>query len=142
MNEQLRELYNEYLNHSDAERVQTAQAATAVVAKFLNEAGLSNEQSFAFFMNIVRLFVSADRNCSEEEADLFNAVMGTSLSFEQFYNLTNGGADPEFVAFMDELIDSLPEEVKVDVCTFGLTILCADGNLTGAEQAFFEKILG
>lgn len=142
MNEQLRELYNEYLNHSDAERVQTAQAATAVVAKFLNEAGLSNEQSFAFFMNIVRLFVSADRNCSEEEADLFNKILDTNVSYEDFFNATNGGASPEFIKAMDEIIDSMPEDPKVAVCILGLTFLAADGELSQAEADVFERILG
>ena len=68
--------------------------------------------------------------------------MGTSLTFEQFYNLTNGSSDPAFIQMMDELIDTLPDDIKVDVCTFGLTILAADDTITGAEQALFEKILG
>ena len=136
------ELYREYVNHSPAQRVAVAQRAAANVLRALEEGGVEDEVKFGFLTNVVKLFVSADRNCSAEEADLFNAVMGTSLSFEQFYNLTNGGGDPKFIQTMDEIIDSLPDEVKVDVCTFGLTILCADDKITGAEQAVFEHILG
>ena len=136
------ELYQEYVNHSPAQRVSVAQKAAANVLRALQEGGIDDETRFSFLTNVIKLFVSADRNCSQEEADLFNAVMGTSLSFEQFYNLTNGGGDPKFIQAMDELIDALPDEVKVDVCVFGLTILCADDKLTGAEQVIFEHILG
>lgn len=142
MNEQLRELYNQYLNQSEAERVAVAQSATSVVAKFLNEAGLDQEQSFAFFMSIVRLFVSADRNCSQEEADLFNKLLDTNVSYDDFFNATNGGANPEYIKAMDDLIDSMPEEPKLAVCILGLTFLAADGELTQAETDVFERILG
>ena len=104
--------------------------------------GIDDDTTFNFLTNVIKLFVSADRNCTELECKLFNDVMGTSLTYEQFYNLTNGGSDPEFVQAMDELIDALPDEAKVDVCTFGLTIIAADDTITGAEQALFEKILG
>lgn len=142
MNEQLKELYNQYLNHSNEERIQVAQAACGVLVQFLKEAGLDEEQSFAFFMNVVRLFVSADRSCSEEEADLFNEILGANVSYEDFFNATNGGANPEFIKAMDELIDSMPEDPKIATCVLGLTFLAADGELTQAEVDVFERILG
>lgn len=142
MNEQLKSLYNEYLNHSDAERIEIAQSATAVLAKFLKEAELDEKQSFSFFLNVVRLFVSADRNCSTKEADLFNKILRTDISYEDFFEATNGGANPEFVKAMDEIIDSMPEEPKLATCVLGLTFLAADGELTPAEVEVFERILG
>ena len=139
---EFRELYQKYVNQSHEERVNVAQRAAANVLGALKDGGIDDEITFNFLTNVIKLFVSADRNCTEAECRLFNDVMGTSLSYEQFYNLTNGGSDPEFVKAMDELIDSLPDDSKVDVCTFGLTIIAADDTITGAEQALFERILG
>ena len=137
-----RDVYQQYVNHSHAQRVSVAQKAAANVLGALKDGGIDDDVTFNFLTNLIKLFVSADRNCTEGECRLFNDVMGTSLTFEQFYNLTNGGSDPAFIQMMDELIDTLPDDIKVDVCTFGLTILAADDTITGAEQALFEKILG
>lgn len=138
---EFRELYQQYANQSHEQRVDIAQKAAANVLVALKDGGVDDDTTFAFLTNVIKLFVSADKNCTELECKLFNDVIGTSLTYEQFYNLTNGGSDPEFIKMMDDLIDSLPEEVKVDVCTFGLTIVAADDTITGAEQALFEKIL-
>ena len=139
---EFRELYQQYVNQSHEQRVSVAQRAAGNVLMALKDANVEDEITFNFLTDLIKLFVSADKNCSEEECQLFNDVMGTSLSYEQFYNLTNGGSDPAFVQTMDEIIDSLPDDVKVDVCTFGLTIIAADDTITGAEQSLFEKILG
>ena len=139
---EFRELYQQYVNQSHAQRVDIAQRAAGNVLVALKEGGVEDDITFNFLTDLIKLFVSADKNCTEAECQLFNDVMGTSLSYEQFYNLTNGGSDPAFVQTMDEIIDSLPDDVKVDVCTFGLTIIAADDTITGAEQSLFEKILG
>ena len=139
---EFRDLYQQYVNQSHSQRVAVAQKAAASVLSALKEGGIDDDTTFNFLTNVIKLFVSADRNCTELECKLFNDVLGTSLTYEQFYNLTNGGGDPSFIQAMDELIDTLPDEVKVDVCTFGLTIIAADDTITGAEQALFEKILG
>lgn len=139
---EFRELYQQYVDHSHEQRVAVAQKAAANVLSALEQGGVEDEVKFSFLTNVIKLFVSADKNCTELECKLFNDVLGTSLTYEQFYNLTNGGSDPQFIQAMDEIIDSLPDEVKVDVCTFGLTIIAADDTITGAEQALFEKILG
>lgn len=139
---EFRELYQQYVNHSHEQRVAVAQKAAANVLAALDQGGIEDEVKFSFLTNVIKLFVSADKNCTELECRLFNDVLGTSLTYEQFYNLTNGGSDPQFIQAMDELIDALPDEVKVDVCTFGLTIIAADDTITGSEQAIFERILG
>ena len=137
-----RDVYQKYVNLDHNQRVAVAQKAAGNILGALKDSNVDDEVIFNFLTDLIKLFVSADKNCTEEECRLFNDVIGTSLSYEQFYNLTNGGSDPEFIQYMDELVDSLPEEVKVDVCTFGLTIIAADDTITGAEQALFEKILG
>ena len=141
MNAQLKEIYQNYLKQSEQERIAVAQNATAAIAGFLTESGLSSKESLNFYLNIIRLFVSADRRCSQEEVDLFNKILGLSYSYEDFFNLTNGGANPEFVKVMDDIIDTMPEEPKIAVCVLGLTFLAADGELKENEIEIFEKIL-
>ena len=137
-----RDVYQKYVNLDHNQRVAVAQKAAGNILGALKDSNVDDEVIFNFLTDLIKLFVSADKNCTEAECQLFNDVMGTSLSFEQFYNLTNGGSEPGFVKGMDEIIDALPEDVKSDICTFGLTILAADDTITGSEQALFEKILG
>ena len=141
MNAKLQDIYSNYLNQSEEERITVAQKATAAIAGFFSESGLTQKESLNFYINIVRLFVSADRRCSQQEVNLFNKILGADYSYEDFFNLTNGGSNPEFVKAMDDIIDTMPEEPKIAVCVLGLTFLAADGELKESEIDIFERIL-
>ena len=135
------ELYKEYVNYDHAQRVEIARTAAGRILAALEQNGIEDEIKFSFLIDIVKLFVSADKKCSESECELFNDVIGTSLSYEQFFHLTNGGADPHFIAGIDNIIDSLSGDIKAEICFFGLTILCADDTFTQEEREIFEKII-
>ncbi|MCR4911770.1 MAG: hypothetical protein K5925_04535 [Bacilli bacterium] len=141
MNAKLQDIYSNYLNQTEEERIAVAQKATAAIAGFFSESGLTQKESLNFYINIVRLFVSADRRCSQQEVNLFNKILGVDYSYEDFFNLTNGGSNPEFVKAMDDIIDTMPEEPKIAVCVLGLTLLAADGELKESEIDIFERIL-
>ena len=143
MSDELRNLYVQFVNHSEEERVALARDAAGAVFSFLATTSLSKEEQLDFFVKCVALFVSADRLCSESEYKLFKAIFDdVDFTYEEFFNLTNGGADPNFVEALDELIDSMPAEAKTALCVLGLTFLASDDNLTPDEPRLFEKIIG
>ena len=144
MNEELRNIYQTYLDAPAADRIEIAKQSFGVVAHFCQEQGLSDEDGLNFILNCIRLFVSADRKCSETEYRLFLDMTGMSedqFTVENFYEMTNGGSDPEFINALDEVIDSMDDDAKLALCQLGLAFLSSDGQLTSTEIAIFEKIL-
>lgn len=141
MNPQLKEVYDTYKNHSDSERIQAARNAAGYLVSYEKGLGKEDKDVLVFLLQIVRLFVSADRTCSEEEAKLFNDITGWTISYDEFFDFTNGGASSDFVSYMDAEIDAMEEEAKLAVCVLGLTFLASDGEIEPSEMALFEKIL-
>ncbi|MBQ9369704.1 MAG: hypothetical protein IJU10_01365, partial [Clostridia bacterium] len=92
-------------------------------------------------LGYIALFVSADRVCSAEEYQLIKSIYNLDLSYEDFYKLSNGGASGDFITVMDKMADSLDDDLKMNICLFGLCILVSDNKLTQAEYDLFIRIL-
>lgn len=137
----IQDIYRDFLNHSESERLELARNAAGVVIRFLGETGLTDEQQLNFFFSAVGLFIAADGKVTAEEARLFNSLLGTQLSQQDLANGFANSSSVEFINAMDEIIDSMPEDDKTALCILGLTFLTSDGELTQREVAVFEKIL-
>ena len=144
MNEELRNIYQAYLDAPESDRVQLAQEAFGIVARFCHDQGLSDEDGLNFVLNSIKLFVAADRRVSEAEYKLFlqmTNLQPADFDAQTFFEMVQGGSDPEFIQGMDEIIDSMADDAKLALCTMGLAFLTSDGQLTAAELQVFEKIL-
>jgi len=109
--------------------------------KGLKEDGLKSDQIDSFVLNTIKLFVSADSRCTEEEYELINAIMPLNLTFDEFFDKTNNGRNQEFVNSFDEFIDNANDDLKEAVCLFGVAILASDGKVNYVEQNLLEKII-
>lgn len=103
--------------------------------------GFSEEMASGKICDCIRLFVSADRKCSQEEYCLINDIYEfTDMSYDEFFDFSNGGADPRFIAAMDAFIDALDSELKYYICLFGLCLLVSDDKVTREEYALLKRI--
>ena len=141
MAKSIKQMRQEIVNMSDSEKVSMAQSAVDDILAAMRPR-LTSDEYVGFIANVIKLFVSADRNCTEKEYNFICRVYDLNMSYRDFYNMTNRGADSSFVRAMDDFIDSLPDSAKYPICLFGLCILASDDTITVAEQELFHRILG
>ncbi len=138
----IKELMQVVVNKSFEERVELAKKSVSeMVNGFIDDYGLDEEQVTTLIVNIVVLFLSADKKLTEDEYKMVIAVLGANVSFEELNDLVTDNKGEEFEKDVDELIDSLNTELKTSVCFFGLCILAADDTISVAEQKLFNRIL-
>ena len=135
-----RQLMQDVVDATTEERIALGKQALNDTLEVLVKNGISPEDTTKIVLGLLRVFVSADRECNYEEYELFNAITGIPLREEEFYELTNGGSDPEFVQAIDDVIDCLSVSEKAPICLFGLTIMASDDELTPEEQELFTKL--
>ena len=135
------DVFEQFLALSHGERVQAGKRAASEILGYCQSQGLNDKDSLAFFCSVTRLFVSVDRSCEQGEYDLFVDVTGFEISPQEFFELTNHGADPEFVKAMRELIASMSEEARTAVAVFGACICSADGDVNSEERRMIASIL-
>ena len=137
----IKEIMQEVVNLDFNEKVILGKNALSDIISTLKKHDISDDNKASFIFALIKLFVSADKRCSEVERKLVNAIADLDISYDDFYEFTNNGADPKFVEEFDDLIDTLNDEEKNSICIFGLCILSADDTITAAEQQLFLKIL-
>ncbi|MBP5404403.1 MAG: hypothetical protein J6Y74_00415 [Clostridia bacterium] len=137
----LDDLINKVGNMSNEDRVDLGNNCVAQLQSGFREMGFDQEKIGFLMQNFIRLFVSADRKCSVAEYEFIKSIYNFGLSYDEFYDSTNGGADPEFITLMDQLADSMSEDMKTALCMFGLCILVSDHKITEEEFKLFIRIV-
>lgn len=137
----INDLINQSKSMSMEQRVSIAHQATDAIITQLKKLEISTEAITAFLINIFKLFVSGDKKTRKEEYILFKTLFNLDIDTDTFFDLTNYGSDEKFVAQIDDLVDSSPNEVAVAVATLGILIITADGEVTDAEKTLLERIL-
>lgn len=141
MDEKLKSMLQEILDMNHAEKVNLGRECVDQILSGMKEVGITGDDYSNFIIWIIKLFVSADKACSQEEYDLICDIYDMNISSQDFFDMTNGGADPDFINGLDEMIDSLDSKTKSAICMFGTLIMASDGTLTVAEQQLLLKIL-
>ena len=114
--------------------------AAEVLSRAFEDRGIADDDFVEFTIYLVRLGVSADRMLTQAEYDLWHNAFRVALSPQQFHDMTNGGAAPEFIEKMDQLVDSLDEETKKAACTIVMCFIAIDGEVTDTEFDLLVKL--
>ena len=142
MSERLDEIYNNYLNMDEATRIGRSKiAASKILYYLIHTAELTKKESVVILVAMIRLFVAYDKLVTEEECALFNKVIGTEFTLEQFKSIIDTDLNEERVNEMDAIIDEFPVILKGEVCVLGLAFIASDGSISEEEKAIFEKVL-
>ena len=138
--------FNEYcqslVDMSMDQRIELGTGAFAKVYGALKEAGVSEDNCASVVIALIKAGVSGDFSCSAEELELYNGIFSDNMSYEDFYNMTNGGGAPSFVNNLDELVDNFPADVKFAAVTLVGLFLASDDRLTRDEVGLLAKLLG
>lgn len=137
----LQEIYQQYLDMDDSKRMNIAKNCAGEFITYAEGQGLSQDDIVALIVNLFKLFVSGDKHTANAEHEFFNATTGLSVSYDDFFKMTDYGANESFVASMDRLIDSMPQDVKNSTLIFGLCVMACDGRLTVSEQQLLNRLL-
>ena len=138
----IKEMMQEVVNLDHDDRIKLGKSALKDIITILENNGVKDdEKQLIFVLSLIKLFVSADKKCSKAELDLVNSILNSTLTYDEFYEMTNNGADPEFINELDDVVDSLTQEEKGAIVLFGLCIIAADEKITVEEQQIFMKIL-
>lgn len=92
-------------------------------------------------LHLVSLAVSADQLTGNEEYDLYLENFKNNPSFEEFFTFTDGGASEDFVVKMDEELDHLPEDVKMDCCKLIFLFLSANYRFSKEENHLLRLLI-
>lgn len=141
MTEEIKNTVLEILNSTDEYKVDLGKEALSRLTKGLHEGGIEDKDIGNIIIAFTRLFVSADKHCSEKEYNFFVNVTGMKITYEQFYEYTNGGADEEFVASALKFVAVLNNEDRVALIIYGVALLSSDDTVSVAEQELIDKIL-
>ena len=137
----IEQIYNDILSLSEEKRTQVAQNSAIELVDFLIDAGLKPEERQTFLCSVLGMFIAADLKVTVAEAKMFNALLGTELTPDDLAKGFSNCVGAEYVKAMDEIIDTMPEDAKYNLCVLGLAFLTADKELTQKEVDVFEKIL-
>ena len=136
--ERVKDLLNEAKGWDFEHRAGVCAGALQAMVKELS--ANDNDAIRSFIIALLRVAVSADRSCEQGEYDLYRAVIDENISGDDFYELTNGGSNPELIKAVDENIDSFTDDAKFACCTFVLCCLTADRDITSNEEALIQKL--
>ena len=107
MDAKLKGMLQKVVNMSHAERVNWGRSTVDDILAGMRRVGITGDDYANFIMWVIKLFVSADKVCSQEEYDLICDIYDLNMSSQDFFDMTNRGADPTFVRDMINLINSL-----------------------------------
>lgn len=141
MTEDMRQVLDEIIKAGPQDKVRLAASCLDTIMDNLKKSGVPESNRNTAVLNLTKLFVSADSNCSPHEWSFFKAVTGIEISYEDFYNLTNGGRDPKFIQEAIEFLGSLDDETRDAAITFGIAMLASDLTYAESEIEIIEKML-
>lgn len=142
----MRELLNDAAHRSEGELINLAKNATNQLFDYLErEEGFDSKNMANFLAILFKLFVSADRSTRTAEYKLFLALLGFSeseFSQDDFFKLTNHGANEDFVSSTIDLIHSLPQDYKFACGYIGVAVIACDREVTDDEEKLLSRVIG
>ncbi len=130
----------EVLKCSAIDRINLGKHALYDTMVVLARNGLTITDSVKFIISLIRLFVTADNVCSDDEYNLIRAITEVDFSKKRFFEITDIYAKEGYVDEIDKVIEKLPLEQKKPICLFGLSILASDNVLTNEEEKLFIRL--
>lgn len=141
MNEELKDIYEQYLSLNDYERLKQAKLALANVLAGLKEINPFDENKNLHYMLVIsRSLILVDNMVTKEEVVLFNDLFNSCFSKEEiegeFLNV-----HPVEYKLMEQTIAKLNDAARYDLFLLSLLFLTSDNKLTEEELKRLEEIL-
>ena len=108
---------------------------------YMHHDGYAVDTCLESFFRLLKLFVSADKDCTRAEYDFFiETTKVKDVDTDLFYRGTNGGSDPEFVLGMERFLSTLSTRTKEAALDYGVLLCSAARKLTKEERELFGRM--
>ena len=141
MNQEVLKLLTDVVDATPEQRIKLGKDNLYNLMAGFKQYGFSEKQITIAVMNLTKLFVSADLNCSEPEYQFFCEVTGAKITRDYFFEMTNNGRDPKFVEDTLDFISHFREEEKIATLMYGVALMCSDRKVHLDEEGLVEAIL-
>lgn len=132
------EVYQAYLNAPREQLVATGRnSANLALEELVRRYG--KDSAFQLFTGILGSFICADNKVNYDEYEVFQDIIGTNITYDQFYEIMKNYNTEQVFAAADKVIDSLSAEGKNAVMCVGLVLCAINGTITVAEQQLIER---
>ena len=141
MKQEIKNVLESISGLSNEEKVQLGCESVARFLQGLVKGGIKKEDAPNCLIALTKLFVSADQSCNGDEYSYFRAVTGLNLTPDQFFELTNGGRDPEFMKACFEFLNILNSDDRIAAIIYGCCLLSCDDNVNLKELDLLNQII-
>ena len=123
------------------ERIDFARRQYTIISEELKRLGVDEQNRGAMLVEMVKLFVRADKRTSYEEYTFLCELFGIKIPFDEFRRKIHTPHPENFEETMETIVRSFSYEGRVAFCYFGLCLLESDDKMDRAERALIERII-
>ena len=136
----LQELFNKYSSLPLDKKVEAAKVAYGQLVREMGKLSYKEKEIVSFAVSLVRLAAGADNFASESEFNLFVEASNVKINKFEFFDMVKNADSEDFIAAMDEIVDSLSKEAKDAALGFVALFLASDAKLNAKEEELFKRL--
>lgn len=141
MNNQLRELYNSYLQQEPAELADYGrQMFGNIMSRFYNKTG-DKELAFEFALAVFSVFTAEDGSLDANEWAMFEYFMQEDMPREKVIEIVKSSYDESTYGQIKEIIE-YDSDMKQEVLKLGLCICAIDKSIDEKESQLLQYFIG
>ncbi len=134
------EILQNFVNSSREELYVIAANAMGEILPYLTE-NLSNEDKAAELLaGFIFTAVAVDGKLSKDEFQFVKEVF-KSFSEEELLDMVKAHRDEEMVNLFDEVVDSMPENIKLALINLCTATIAMDHNINNVEYSYLVKLI-
>ena len=134
-----RDLYDEYADLNEEERIAKLKEAIASIDAFLLK---NHDEAYCkrFLLRLFSAFIGKDLNVNKKELKMFNAIIGKNYDIIELASLVKDNVSEKQINDLMDEIKGFDEVSKDQIIVFGLLVVVEDGKVTYEENEFLEQL--
>ncbi len=136
------ELFQQCLDMNSQERINAGANAVNKLMAFLKQTINDEELAVKTLLTAVSVYAGGDNKLTDREADFIKGIFGlNNWDNDKLFNLVNSFVSVENLNFINELIDSCPNDIKTTFVMLAILTTCSDGTMTVDEKRLVALLL-
>ena len=136
----LEQLFEKYAVLSGPQRIEEGKEALKKLEEEMGKLNYNKKEIISFAVSLARLSAGADNFASEKEYDLLVKVSDIEITKFEFFDMVKNADKEDFIASMDDVVDSLARPAKDAALTIVALFLSVDSKLSEEEKVLFDRL--